>query len=642
MSTIHKNLLYIVLVLIIAVAGYFVTSSLGRLSNQPEENLDSGISVISYNAPADSSLSPSYDPYSCTVDPKIGTSTDVYTKGYRLFKARYYGYPDQGTPCRPLFETIKYVDDGTVTSGEYKGYHRLFSFVEESEGMWSPEDMPFYFITKDFKDFKLVKKGLALGFTSGDEGIQSLNRYVAENLDTTRVTGIVDSVEFSHPETLTFGNIEYTFVGFERDPSPAGKRLASVDGLDVFEVGIKNLSMYLDYATSTMRTAFKKLPTYYSALTKVKVKNKDGLVADYEISIKQTSKENIKTSTGVEQSKQLFLGGMFFGDEIVTKEKVAASYGQITPTPCGGAFGSYVVKNISQDDLRSIGKLKSGVEIYALKDKNHPLIKAQYEEKVVQYDDETFKSLSDRLGITKKPSYNEYVSGNPVLVFKDTWGRFVAVGETEYMLEAGCGKPVIYLYPQETTKVHVEFKDKVQLTTQIPSYKKGWDVVAEKTGVLHSVENDNCDMYKKTKHGSEYAHDACLKNEYPYIYWAGNAFKEYPVVKEGFVVTGENLKTELESKLKEIGLNQKEIDDMVSYWYPEILKKNAPFYRISFFNTETMNQFIPMYVSPRPDSVLRIFLDWEPLNKQIDVKPQIFKPFNRNGFTYIEWGGLKQ
>ncbi len=636
MSTLHKNISYILLVLIIAGVGYYVRHSLAFLNTTS----DSGISIFTQTSPVVDSTSPSYDPFSCTVDPKIGTSTDIYTKGYKLYKARYYGYPDQGTPCRPLYEKITYVDDGTVSSGEYKGYHRVFAFTQAFDEMWMSEDIPSYFITKDFKEFKLVKKGLATDVGTGED---DLKRYINENLDTTRVTGIVDSIEFSHPDILTFGNTEYSFIGFERELSPIGRKLGSIDGLDIFEVGIKNMNANLEYATSTMREAFKKLPAYYSALTRVKVKNKDGVVADYEISFKQTSKEQIKTSRGVEQSKQLFIGGMFFGDEIATKEKVSAVYGQITPTPCGGTFGSYVVKNISQSELRSIGKLKSGVEIFTLKDIHHPLINAQYEEKVVQYDDETFTSINQqRLNITKKPSYSEYASGNPVLIFKDAWGRFVAVGETEYMLEAGCGKPVIYLYPQETTKVHVEFKDSVQLTTHIPVYKKGWDVIAEKTGVLHNLVNEDCSVYEKAKHGSEYAHDACVANEYPYIYWAGNAYREYPTAEEGFVVTKENLKTELESKLGEIGLKQKEIDDMVSYWYPEMLKKNAPFYRISFFDTETMNQFIPMSVHPKPNSVLRIFLDWEPLSKEATIKPQEFKSFNRNGFTYVEWGGLKR
>ena len=99
----------------------------------------------------------------------------------------------------------------------------------------------------------------------------------------------------------------------------------------------------------------------------------------------------------------------------------------------------------------------------------------------------------------------------------------------------------------------------------------------------------------------------------------------------------------MDQKLKELGLTEKELSDMISYWIPKMSEKNTPYYRISFFVTKEMNKFIPMDVNPQPNSVLRVFLDYKALSTKsaVDPKPQQFNKFIRNGFTLVEWGGLQ-
>lgn len=51
-----------------------------------------------------------------------------------------------------------------------------------------------------------------------------------------------------------------------------------------------------------------------------------------------------------------------------------------------------------------------------------------------------------------------------------------------------------------------------------------------------------------------------------------------------------------------------------------------------------------MTVLPKPQTVIRVFLDWEPLftPPQTPMEPQeIPIPPVRTGFTLVEWGGLK-
>ena len=73
-------------------------------------------------------------------------------------------------------------------------------------------------------------------------------------------------------------------------------------------------------------------------------------------------------------------------------------------------------------------------------------------------------------------------------------------------------------------------------------------------------------------------------------------------------------------------------------------EKNMQYYQVRFIQTQDMNAFIPMEVNPRPDSVIRVFLDWKALNQRPTVEPlpQDLKKYSRNGFTLVEWGGLQQ
>ena len=48
---------------------------------------------------------------------------------------------------------------------------------------------------------------------------------------------------------------------------------------------------------------------------------------------------------------------------------------------------------------------------------------------------------------------------------------------------------------------------------------------------------------------------------------------------------------------------------------------------------------MPLEISPQPDSIIRVFMDYKPLNKKIKVKEQSLTTQDRNGFTVVEWGG---
>lgn len=317
------------------------------------------------------------------------------------------------------------------------------------------------------------------------------------------------------------------------------------------------------------------------------------------------------------------------------------SYGAAFPGACGGNQTTDIVDTLKDTDLELVSS-SSVYPLYILKDTQHPLYKLQYETKM-GIDDESFKGMNE--GMTK-PTFEGYVTKHPLLFFKDIWSRWGVMGEFDIKLIGGCGKPVVYLYPKKPTDVHLSFASLVSLDTQIPTYQGGWFVNASPDGTLTDLQPQytNCADIDGSQFGSEYAAKACMTNTYPYIYWSGKSEQHpYPKVEGGWIVDRTHLGAFMHMKLKAIGLTDKESNDMTSYWIPKMDAKNAPYYRVSFIQTKEMNAFIPMNVYPQPDSVLRVFLDWQPLSAKpvVDPKPQQLEKFVRNGFTYVEWGGLK-
>ena len=73
-------------------------------------------------------------------------------------------------------------------------------------------------------------------------------------------------------------------------------------------------------------------------------------------------------------------------------------------------------------------------------------------------------------------------------------------------------------------------------------------------------------------------------------------------------------------------------------WEPKLDK--APYYFITFHKREFIDKYAPLQVFPQPDTVIRILMDYKPLDKYIDVEDiEIITP-KREGFTVVEWGGL--
>ena len=176
-------------------------------------------------------------------------------------------------------------------------------------------------------------------------------------------------------------------------------------------------------------------------------------------------------------------------------------------------------------------------------------------------------------------------------------------------------KPVIYLYPEKTTDVQLNLDYKGKLTCTYPKYENSWQVTAQPDGTL--TDNNG--------------------QTYNYLYWEGITNIEYDFSK-GFCINGEDTAAFLEESLEILGLSRKEANEFIVYWLP--LMESNPYNLISF-QYETYTDIAKLEVTPKPDTMLRVFMAWKPLTEEIEIKPQSLVTTERIGFTVVEWGGSK-
>lgn len=535
---------------------------------------------------------------------------------------------------------IKYIDFGTVETGRYKGWKRIVGLRQEAGPMTDAEQQHI-FITKDNVTYLVDDRYTALSTSTSSYTIYNINKVVGTT-----------TIPNPFPEMLTLKGVTLIRQGFLNISFE--KTLAEVDTVldnennvlyqegDISFLQENELGNYFGTTTSH----------YISDGTSLIAKDSAGIAVEYITTATLTYQEELQKNKDQDSN---YVSTHFvltskndYGKLLINDVPLYEEYTNYYQGGCG-THGARLNEQYI-DQLILIGTTTSGDSLYRFKNPSHPLIQDIYERKIKEQYDSYKASKEWYLYSVRSPSYDkvipptfeQYIQKNPVVVMKDALGRYLLLGEYYYGLDGGCGKPVIYLYPEKETDVSLSFKNPVTLSIDIPKYKNGWDVRAYPDGTLADKYHDanSCDNIDVKRVGSEYAYVACKKNMYPYIYWAGETENAYPILKTGFVVANGDLYSVLEEKLTQLSLSKKEREDMLSYWVPELEKKKAPYYRISFLQTQDMNNLIPMNINPKPDSFIRIFLDWEPLSTSISIQPQELLPTKRQGFTYVEWGGL--
>ena len=322
----------------------------------------------------------------------------------------------------------------------------------------------------------------------------------------------------------------------------------------------------------------------------------DSTVREYTMNLGYYNKENY--------IPQVTIGG-------VTNKVAYANY----IIPGCGSFDATVLKDPKTDkaNLSSIGTTSTGETVYGISNTSSSLAKEIYSVYKETSDqgmmDPTFSSL-------KNLTISQFYALNPKSVFivPDTMGEYMIFLRNEFKGMGGCGKPVIYLYPQQKTQVSV--KVGADVTVSIPDYNHGWQVTAYPNGTI--IDNGK---------------------SYDSLFWEGQGNGSYPKVDKGFVVKQADLKSTLESQLIKLGLNNKERSDFISFWMTKL--PTTPYVRLSWLMTQDMNQVAPLTITPSPQTIIRVFLDYQGLQKPITIKSQALTTIPREGFTVVEWGGLK-
>ncbi len=245
-----------------------------------------------------------------------------------------------------------------------------------------------------------------------------------------------------------------------------------------------------------------------------------------------------------------------------------------------------------------------------------------------------------RLGFTNALTYRVQVQGNQLRVWAsdmpqvlqftvpqkevdelltETDNRITYEKENIEKPNPETAKPVIYLYPEQETKVNVQLTFNGTLTSTYPTLPpEGWTVTAQPDGTLTDEEG----------------------RSYRYLFWEGVADVDWKQ-DSGFLVKAEDAREFLEQSLTQLGLNELEQNDFITYWLPKLEKNGESFVT---FAAEQYTDNAVLTVTPKPDSVLRVQM----LISKVDdsnraafqkLPEQELPRFEREGFVLVEWGG---
>lgn len=461
----------------------------------------------------------------------------------------------------------KYYKVGTVNTGTYAGGDVVLMVGASSS------DGP------DFSNY-------IYRFIKNEDKLYLLEKYSKAVDDTTRF----DSSKYTVDKTLDISDLDFpnSFQDSANEETFSKDTKAFVMwSTDNLKEAFKNDTLGTVYTTKSQRTSSESYTVTPLDGNGFYVKSPDGTTVIYSLTI-NFMKESIPDVT--------FTDGSHVGD-----------YSYTDRTGCGSSNYLSVPSSVTQAELTKTGQNKWGDSIYELTNKNSTILKTYYK----NYTD-TFYSEDGNKPVT----YTEFLANHPIFFWETPYGQFVKFENTAYAMAAECGKPVIYLYPEQTTNVSVKVEPVGGMTYSDPKYNDGWNVVAD------TVSN---------------IRDIITGKTYPYLFWEGRG-GIYAQPKSGFVISRDEVHNFLNEKLSKYGLNSKEIADFEEFWEPRM--KASPYYFVTFLGNSSMDVLAPLTINPAPDTVIRVLMDFSPLEKPVQVKGYEINTPVRKGFTVVEWGGV--
>lgn len=219
-------------------------------------------------------------------------------------------------------------------------------------------------------------------------------------------------------------------------------------------------------------------------------------------------------------------------------------------------------------------------------------------------------------------TYEQYLKLHPVFYWKDEFGRYIRFANDNFVMAGGCGKPVIYMYPEQDTAATVKVIPNGRLTLTVPTIgdNSTWSVLAKKNSSIIDLRSG------KT---------------YEYLWWESQGVKNAKIPQAGYVLANATLEADLRGLLLQTNMTTTEINAFCDYWLPLMEKDNANYYFVTFLFNEQVDQIAQLEFTPEPNVVNRLFMVYTPLTQLKKVKPLTLEKFVRNGYYIVEWGGAK-
>lgn len=274
---------------------------------------------------------------------------------------------------------------------------------------------------------------------------------------------------------------------------------------------------------------------------------------------------------------------------------------------------------ISNDPISSfekIGTVSNGDNIYQKIDRNDEYLKKLYEEDYIKGTAFEYNEIED--DDTTPYTYERFIKEYPVIYWQDPFGRMIELTREDFTFVGGCAKPAIYIYPERELNMNVKVIPNGFLTFSKPKYpQSGWNISVKPGGKV-----------------------TYLDKQYDYLWWE-SVSNGFSVPQKGWVFKTSEIDEKLTQILLDYGLNSKEIYDFKEYWIPKISAEETEYIFLTFLVNREVNQIASLEFSKEPNSMLRIFMLYKPLDEKIDIKPLEINKLVRKGLTIVEWGGAR-
>ena len=321
---------------------------------------------------------------------------------------------------------IEYYTAGKVSSGTYQGYTRILGI---REGPISTETH--LFVTKDFKSYIADN---------------SSNLYNTEEIyDTTSFVTKYDEVYSNHPKVI---NLDEKFALMRVELFGGMRSFSDNQEIKGLSTSIKIYDHTSYQLASSPTDIMKEAEKYLASQSRFAGVDNTGLTYIYSL-VKRSSADNLDVNRKTYLDKAAKGESPYWLDfiqssiklnksEITSTAPLYSSYFKAFPgNMCFFEPENVVLKNIADTEFTKVGNT-GNIDLYTLKNKTHPLYKLQYERKIQSFDNNLEVFIASNKGQTEIPSFDKYTAKNPLLFFKDYWGRWIVLGESEIITMWSC------------------------------------------------------------------------------------------------------------------------------------------------------------------------------------------------------------